>query len=152
MQRLASYFLVVLQLTSTKCTSNPKSLAVIGGEWALDASQLAHPPVVGTLRLLDDTDTIALLEGQVAIALPCKVVQRRHELGLLAGDPRRRRWGFLFRGDGGLAVAVEVVGVRGGRGEGYTARGLVGWGGGGGGDEDGFGGGGVWREERCGGL
>jgi len=120
---------------------NPTSLAVIGGEWALDASQLAYPPVVSTLCLLDDADSIALPKCQIAIALPRKVVQRRHKLGLLAGDPRRRwRWGFLFRGGGGLAVAGEVVGMRDGGGEGDTARGLVGRGGG---DEAGFGGGGV---------
>lgn len=77
------------------------SRTVIGGKLAFDALQLALPPVVGALGLLEDFDAVALFEDQVAIALAREVVERRDKDKGRAGQARWRGRRFLFLCDRG---------------------------------------------------
>jgi hypothetical protein len=78
---------------------------IISRETARDAINLPIPPIINTLRLLHNPDTIALPESQIAVCLPLEIVQSSNILRLrqapeaFGGDWRRRL--LLFGCDAG---------------------------------------------------
>ena len=74
-------------------------LAIISRKTSFLACEFASPPVLVSLRLLDDFDPVALPERQVAGALAREIVLRDHILLWLA-TAYALRWGrwWLFLG------------------------------------------------------
>ena len=64
------------------CVTERNSIAIVCWETSPHPSEFALPPIVRAICLLQNTDPITFLEGQVALTLPTKVVQRGNEMSL----------------------------------------------------------------------
>mgnify|MGYP003624106756 CR=1 FL=1 len=72
-------------------------LAIIRRKAALDTANLALPPVLRAIRLLNNPDAIALAEGQIAGCVAVEVVHGSDILGMEGTNLLRwgRRWFLL---------------------------------------------------------
>lgn len=97
---LLSYIFLIRLIPNSKLSpSQRRFLAVICRKRTLNSTFFAFPPVLLILRLLNNSDAVALSKGKITMTLTIEVIQGDDVLELVAGKSFWRRWRgrFLFR-------------------------------------------------------